>query len=387
MVRRSDDISVSEHLRSQIVPSPKFQSMTRLPILSLALVMCCSGLMLLLTPHVTWGQMTPASTSALSSPELLQSFVQVTLNDGSLKYGTLLSMDDNDVVLDIAGLGATRIPKYLIQSLSALDVSAEEVERGYNYVSNQPSRYFFAPSGHQLAKGEGYFQSNVALNSISYGFTDHFTGGVIISVLGAGITAKYGGQVSENVHMSIGGIAGSDYYGNLDRPLVLGFANVTLGDENKNLTFNVGMGNRFDDGMFYSGLTVDSVYQQSWDGNYYWNTEYTYATRNEEYQNPFLFNVSGMLPLMPNRWFITENYLVIPTFRRAVATDENPAFVSSYPAYNTEAQMRSEPGGGVSIGIRSYNKQSGWLWDYGLAGVFGAGGGFPVPWFSFTLEF
>lgn len=27
------------------------------------------------------------------------------------------------------------------------------------------------------------------------------------------------------------------------------------------------------------------------------------------------------------------------------------------------------------------------LWDYGLAGVFADGEGFPVPWFSFTLEF
>ena len=357
--------------------------MQRFSILFLALVTWCSGLSLLFTPQVSWGQ----STVAPSTPELLQSFVQVTLNDGTLKYGTLLSMDDNDVVLDIVGLGATRIPKYLIQSLSSLDVNAEEVERGYSYVSNQPSRYFFAPSGHQLAKGDGYFQSNVALNSISYGFTDHFTGGVIISVLGAGITAKYGGQVGEIVHMSIGGIAGADYYGNLDRPLVLGFANVTFGDENKNLTVNVGMGNRFDDGVFYSGLTVDSVYQQSWDGTYFWNPQYTYATRNEEYQNPFVFNVSGMLPLMANRWFITENYLVIPTFRRAVGTLEDPPYVLNYPAWNNEPQMRSDAGGGVSIGIRSYNKRSGWLWDYGLAGVFGPGGGFPVPWFSFTLEF
>ena len=163
-------------------------------------------------PQVSWGQ----STVAPSSLELLQSFVQVTLNDGTLKYGTLLSIDDNVVVLDIADLGATSIPKYLIQSLSSIEVDAKDVERGYSNVSNQPSRYFFAPSGHQLAKGDGYFQSNIGLNSISYGFTDHFTGGVIVSVLGAGITAKYGGQVSENVRMSIGGIAGMDYYGNLE---------------------------------------------------------------------------------------------------------------------------------------------------------------------------
>ena len=41
----------------------------------------------------------------------------------------------------------------------------------------------------------------------------------------------------------------------------------------------------------------------------------------------------------------------------------------------------------VALGIRSYNQRSGWLWDYGMAGVIGDGFGFPVPWFSFTLEF
>jgi hypothetical protein len=43
-----------------------------------------------------------------------------------------------------------------------------------------------------LSKGEGYFQSNVVLNSVSYGYDDRFTGGALVSVFGGGITAKYG---------------------------------------------------------------------------------------------------------------------------------------------------------------------------------------------------
>lgn len=317
----------------------------------------------------------------------LNSFVQITLNDGTLKYGTLLEITDADVVLTIAGLGATRIPKYLIQSMTSLDVNAEEIEQGYAYVSNQPSRYFFAPSGMQLPEGDGYFQSNIGLNSISYGFSDRFTGGIMISVLGAGLTAKIGGQVGENVHMSAGGLAFVDYYGNMDRPLLLGFANVTFGDENKNLTFNLGVGNKVDDGYYYSGLSVDSTYVQDWQGMWYWDPIYMYSTRNNEYQNPVLLNMSGMLPLMQNRWFITENYLVIPSFRRSEPATLVPPYTTGYPISNTSPRQFSDTGGGVSIGIRSYNKRSGWLWDYGIAGVFTGGDGFPVPWFSFTLEF
>ena len=338
---------------------------------------------LLTVPHLGVAQSETPSAAVAE----IGTFVQVTLNDGSLKYGTLVEMNESDVVLSIVGLGATRIPKYLVQSMAALDVNAKEIEQGYAYVSNQPSRYFFAPSGMQLAKGDGYFQSNIALNSISYGFSDRFTGGVMISVLGAGLTAKFGGQVGENVHMSAGGLAFVDYYGNMDRPLLLGFANVTFGDENKNLTFNLGLGNKFEGRSYYSDLSVDSTFVEFPDGTGYWDVLYNYATLQTGYQNPFLFNVSGMLPLMPNRWFITENYLVLPAFERSEAETLSPPLQTYYPAYYTAANFSSDPGGGISIGIRSYNKQSGWLWDYGLAGVYTGGSGFPVPWFSFTLEF
>ncbi|MDG1673855.1 MAG: hypothetical protein P8H88_00265, partial [Flavobacteriales bacterium] len=177
----------------------------------------------------------------------VNAFVLVTMNDGTLKFGTLLEVNDTDVVLQISGLGATRIPKYLVQTISSLDVDVESMEEGYSYISNQPSRYFFAPSGLQLEEGEGYFQSNIALNSVSYGFSDRFTGGAMVSVLGGGVTAKYGGKVGEKTAVSIGGIAFMDFYQELDRPLAIGFVNVTRGDENKHLTLNVGLSNQTSD--------------------------------------------------------------------------------------------------------------------------------------------
>ena len=292
------------------------------------------------------------------------------------------------------GLGITRIPKYLVQALTSEMLSEADQERGFGYISNQPSRYFFAPSGIQLKKGEGYFQSNVALNSISYGFSDRFTGGVLLSVVGAGLTAKFGGQVRENVHVSVGGVAGIDYYGNLDRPLVLGFANVTFGDEDKNLTINLGIGNSINDSRFYDPETpLDSsiVAYGSYQTNYY-----TVVSEIEERSVPLLLNISAMRPLTPNRWFITENYLVMPWRQTNQIQLETPLQVSfgSYgdPAplsayYGFGSYGSSNPGGAISLGIRSYNQRSGWLWDYGLAGVFADGEGFPVPWFSFTLEF
>ena len=327
---------------------------------------------------------TPEAASTTYAGELANKFVQVTMNDGTLKFGTLLELNDTDVVLQIAGLGATRIPKYLVQTISSLDVDAESMEDGYSYISNQPSRYFFAPSGLQLAKGEGYFQSNIALNSVSYGFNDRFTGGAMVSVFGGGLTAKYGGKVGEKTAVSFGGITFMDFYQDLDRPLAIGFVNVTRGDENKHFTLNVGVSNQVSDRIVSYDWSSYTTNTDQWG-----NVDYSPAGQTREYLNLMLLNFSGMTPLTTNRWLITENYLLIPAFRRTKYEAYSNSYGLGYEGY--QPYVYDNPSndnlGIIALGIRSYNQRSGWLWDYGMAGVIGDGFGFPVPWFSFTLEF
>ena len=65
--------------------------------------------------------------------------MQITLNDGALKFGTLLEISETEVVLDIKGLGVTRIPKYLVKSIATLEVDAEEIEEGYATMSREGS--------------------------------------------------------------------------------------------------------------------------------------------------------------------------------------------------------------------------------------------------------
>ena len=227
--------------------------MKRLSILSLALVTWCTGLTLLLTPQVSWGQ----STVAPSTQELLQSFVQVTLNDGTLKYGTLLSIDDNDVVLDIVGLGATRIPKYLIQSLSSLGVNAEEAEQGYSYV-NQANNYFAL--GTPIGEGRGYFNPHrLEFHRLWILGPIHRRGHRFCVGCGDGSWRK-----GERQGVDVGGWhCRGRLLSNLDRPMVLGFANVTLGDDQE-CDLERGSGNRFEDGYYYGGVSVDSTLPADW---------------------------------------------------------------------------------------------------------------------------
>ena len=343
------------------------------------------GAALLLTvfmasPDLVLAQDSPTKSEATE----VNSYVKVKLNDGTLKFGTLLEMSDTEIVLQVAGLGATRIPKYLVQSIEVLEEDAQNVKEGYSYASNQASRYFFAPSGIQLEDGEGYFQSNIAYNSVSYGFGSKFTAGAMVSVLGLGLTAKYGGKVGENTYMSFGGITAIDFYGELGGPMGIVFANVTRGDENKHVTLNLGISNRANRGIVGLDWSNYTTTITDWG-----DTLYYPESQLRKYTNTLLINFSGMLPLNSNTWLITENYLLLQALDR---TESEPFSGATwgYPEvglnpYNSRAS--GDATGIVALGVRNYSSKSGWLWDWGLAGLIGDGYGAPVPWFSFTLEF
>ena len=316
-------------------------------------------------------------------------FVKITLNDGTLKFGQLLDADESNILVDLVGLGPTSIPKYLVLDMALEVMEVDESGEVKNLISSQATRYFFAPSAMQLQAGEGYFQSNVALNSVSFGFSDDFTAGAMVGFLGVGVTAKAGWKVGEKTSVSLGVLGAADFFGELDKPLALGFINVTRGDDNKNITFNVGCTNTAfgpDWPQYYSpGAPSD---------NDWGTTYYTPESRYLPYPRVLMLNISGMVPLTERRWLITENYFVRRNAFAKIVELPNSESVSAstyldriYTGDNSVWSSSSDDLGILSLGVRSYSRRSGWLWDYGLAAVIEDGYGFPVPWFSFTLEF
>lgn len=327
--------------------------------------------------------------------EATERYVRLILNDGTIKEGVFVRMDDEVVVLVLPDLGQTVFPKHLIEALSdiepALQRSKDGAGRAFD-INPQSSRYFFAPSGMQLRANEGYFQSNIALNSVSYGLTDGFTLGGIVSFLGGGGTIKVGTPIGEKAYVSVGGIGFSDFYGILGQPIGLAFANVTFGDEVANLTVNVGLGSKTDQGSVYRNIAVDTVYM---DLDF---IEYRLipAERAPVEGRPLIVNVSAMTPMTPSRWLITENYFIRSTQRVGDYVDYTGMGFSyfgngdPFDALPTENNLSAnvDRWGIISLGIRSLNRRTGWLWDYGLVGVFNnSGDGFAAPWFSFTLAF
>ena len=310
--------------------------------------------------------------------------------DGTSRMGELLQSTESEIVLETIQLGVVRVPKYLVKGLTSL--AAREYEqlveafKGRELALNpQSSRYFFAPSGIQLRRGEGYFQSNIALNSVSFGVTENITIGGLLSFAGAGGSVKIGKQLSPNTYASFGGIGFMDYYGQFERPIGLVFANMTWGTEDRNITVNLGTGTKFEDGMgAVYAYTADST-EYSWSpGQYYYS--YTITEYDQEWVRPLLVNFSGMNRISENRWFITENYWVRNLRYTTRITGANLA-VSYLPSNTTNFNAQSDGFAILSMGIRNLSTRNGWLWDYGMVGVLGGDFGFAAPWVSATLAF
>ena len=330
------------------------------------------------------------SAQSTVSPEAeTPSYVRLVMFDGSSRMGELIESSDLEIVIETIQLGVVRVPKYLVKGMTTL--AAREYEQlvvafeGRELALNpQSSRYFFAPSGIQLRQGDGYFQSNIALNSVSFGVTENITIGGLLSLAGAGGSVKIGKQLSPDTYASFGGIGFMDYYGNFDRPIGLVFANMTWGTEDRNVTVNIGTGTKIEDGLGeVFAYTLDST-EYVWNpGQYYYS--YNISEYDQEWVRPLLVNISAMNRISENRWFITENYWVQNL--RYSTRITGASLISSYVPVDNGFNPQSDGFAILSMGIRNLSTRNGWLWDYGMVGVLGGDFGFAAPWVSATLAF
>ncbi len=331
-----------------------------------------------------------AQTTANSETEAASDrYVRLVMNDGTVKLGQLLSENADVFHLNTRNLGDLNIPKYLVAQM--MDLTVTEYDRlstsraaRTGRINPQSSRYFFAPSGIQLKKGEGYFQSNIALNSVSIGVNDNVTVGGLLSFIGAGASLKIGKEVTPNVNISFGGIGFTDYIGELEKPIGLVFANITWGTEDRNLSVNIGTGTKLETEQTPRVWSITDSIIYDWSS--YPQYEYTITEYDQESVRPLLLNVSGMVQISDFKWLISENYFIRNLRNSNRIT--GAALVQNYSPNNSFNNSNSADGLTIlSIGVRNLSRRNGWLWDYGMVGVIGSDFGFGAPWVSATLPF
>jgi len=212
-----------------------------------------------------------------------QDTYRIETREGNIFTGTLVSEDDETVILRVEGVGDITILRTNIRNMILIDQSRMR-DGVYWHENPQATRYFFAPNAIGLGKGKGYYQNTwIFFNNVNYGISDNFSlGGGIVPMFLFGVSAtpvwilpKVTIPVSaDKFHLGagamLGGVIGADA-----ELLGLFYGVGTLGDRDKNLTVGIGYG--------YAGSEVSST--------------------------PVI-NVSGMVRTSRRLYLLSENYFI-----------------------------------------------------------------------------
>lgn len=207
---------------------------------------------------------------------------RVEMNEGEVLVGTIVSEDDEEVVLRTDRLGEVTLKRANIKSIDQVDPS--RIRDGeYWFPNPQSTRYLFAPNAIGIRKGEGYYQNTwVLFNNVNYGVSNHFSigaGTVPIFLFGAEalplwVLPKVSVSTpQQNLHVAggalLGGVVGEGGGG-----LGLLYGNATVGSRDHNATVGLGYG--------YVG---------------------------DEVSDTPVVNISGMTRIGKKTYLISENYI------------------------------------------------------------------------------
>jgi len=223
----------------------------------------------------------PMFTDAQTKQDSIKTRVETI--DGNEYIGTVQEKTADKIRLKTEKLGEITILSTDIKRIS--EVTQAIAKDGTYWLDNpQATRYFWAPNGYNLKKGEGYYQNVwVFFNQAVYGFTDHLSAGVgvVPLFLFAGaptpvwITAKFSLPVVENkFNVGAGALVGT-VIGESNTGFGILYGISTIGSKDKNL--NIGLGWAFAGGEMAKNPTV---------------------------------NISAMIRTGPKGYFITENYFI-----------------------------------------------------------------------------
>lgn len=206
----------------------------------------------------------------------------VELTNENSYIGKIISNDGVTLVFDSQELGVINIRVREIVRLTP--VSPDRIQEGEFWFENpQATRYFWAPTGYGLKKGDAYYQNVwVFFNQISVGITDNVSigaGVVPLFIFGGApfpvwITPKVSFSVQDKLHLGGGALLGT-IVGESESSFGIAYGTATMGTRDKN--FNVGLG---------------------------------YGLAGGEWANAPTITVSGMIRTGKRGYILTENYFI-----------------------------------------------------------------------------
>jgi hypothetical protein len=208
--------------------------------------------------------------------------------DGNEYIGKIISRDSSGITLSTVQLGTITIKAADIKKVTA--ISSIKIENGKNWLDNpQASRYFVAPSGYGLKKGEGYYQNVwIFFNQVNYGVTNYFSigAGVVPLFLFSGaetpvwINPKFSIPVVKDKFNVGVGILGGTVIGLENSNFGVLYGTGTIGSRDRNIS--IGAGWAYSDGGLSKTptLTLAGMYRTG--ARWYLLTENYYLGLSED---------------------------------------------------------------------------------------------------------
>ena len=186
--------------------------------------------------------------------------VEITLTDGSVIVGELISSQDDVWVLEANSLGRLEININQIKESQFL-TNEEQVKdvNGIPFDFHNSTHYIVGPSGYGLKKGQSYYENiYIFWNSYTTGITDNFSismGGEILSLLFTSsfpvifVSPKFSFPFKDN--SGAAAIGGTFFTSPEADFTTFGFVTgtVTLGHRNNNFSLSTGIGWSSEDGF------------------------------------------------------------------------------------------------------------------------------------------
>jgi len=210
----------------------------------------------------------------------------IVTTDGNQYIGEIVYEDEEAVRMKTQNMGEIKLSRVYISKIERIN-QKEMVGQEYWSENPQATRYFWAPNGYGLKKGEGYYQNVwILFNQFAVGVTDHFSlgGGIVPAFLFAGaptpvwITPKVSIPVVENKFNLGAGVLGGLVIGEENSSFGIFYGITTFGSRDKHISIGLGYG-------FAGG----------------------------QFANLPVVNISGMTRIGKKGYFMSENYYIPAT--------------------------------------------------------------------------
>lgn len=175
---------------------------------------------------------------------------RIETRDGNEYVGNILKTDSLTFKFKTTNIGIISI--FRIDIVRIKEIKQEQFKDGAYWFENlQSTRYFWAPNGYGLQKGEAYYQNMwIFYNQAGYGFSNYFSigaGMVPLFLFGGAptpiwVTQKFSIPLSSNkVNLGLGLLAAT-VVGTSNASFGIAYGVSTFGSRDKNISVGIGYG-------------------------------------------------------------------------------------------------------------------------------------------------